>query len=77
MSFAAIFLPSTGITTAYTDETELNSALGIYLFTWFIITFLLLCVSLSLVALLPAPGVGACLPRAGMPDRCNDDTPDR
>ena len=45
MSFATIFLPSSGITAAYDSADELNSALGIYLFTWFIVTFLLLCVS--------------------------------
>ncbi|KAI0364895.1 FUN34 transmembrane protein [Pilatotrama ljubarskyi] len=41
MSFATIFLPGSGITAAYTSESELNSALGIYLFTWMIVTFLL------------------------------------
>lgn len=44
MSFATVFLPGSGITAAYTSEEELSSALGIYLFTWMIITFLLLCV---------------------------------
>ena len=45
MSFGTIFIPGSGILTAYGDATsELDSALGIYLFTWFIITFLLLCV---------------------------------
>ena len=42
MSFATIFIPGSGILDAYADPTELDSALGIYLFTWFIITFLLL-----------------------------------
>ena len=45
MSFGTIFIPGSGILTAYTEASELNSALGIYLWTWFIITFLLLCVS--------------------------------
>ena len=42
MSFGTIFIPGSGILTAYTEASELNSALGIYLWTWFIITFLLL-----------------------------------
>ncbi|KAJ2955797.1 hypothetical protein NUW54_g14713 [Trametes sanguinea] len=41
MSFATIFIPGSGVTAAYTSESELNSALGIYLFTWMIVTFLL------------------------------------
>ncbi|TBU39642.1 FUN34 transmembrane protein [Dichomitus squalens] len=46
MSFGTIFIPGSGILTAYTDINELNSALGIYLWTWFIVTFLLLVASL-------------------------------
>lgn len=42
MSFATLYIPGSGILTAYTSETELDSALGIYLITWFIITLLLL-----------------------------------
>ena len=43
MSFATIFLPGSGVIDAYgTNTDELNSALGIYLWTWFIVTFLLL-----------------------------------
>jgi hypothetical protein len=38
MSFATIFLPSSGILSAYTDIAELESALGIYLITWFMVT---------------------------------------
>jgi len=41
MSYAAIFVPSSGILAAYTDPTELASALGIYLLTWFILTFIM------------------------------------
>nr|VWO97489.1 Mixed-linked glucanase [Ganoderma boninense] len=52
MSFGTIFIPGSGVLDAYVtngvlDAAELNSALGIYLWTWFMITFLLLCVSLS------------------------------
>ena len=51
MSFGSIFIPGTGIIDAYTSADELNSALGIYLITWFMVTFLLLCVSsVSLVS---------------------------
>jgi len=43
MSYATILLPSTGIVAAYGDNlTELNNALGIYLVTWFMFTFLLM-----------------------------------
>jgi len=42
LSFAAIFIPSSGILDAYaTDPTELNNALGIYLMTWFCFTFIM------------------------------------
>ncbi|KAI0736035.1 GPR1/FUN34/yaaH family-domain-containing protein [Earliella scabrosa] len=46
MSYATIFLPNSGVLAAYTDSDELNSALGIWLFTWFIVTFLLLIATL-------------------------------
>ena len=44
MSFATIFVPNSGILAAFADvpESELDSALGIYLITWFVITLLLL-----------------------------------
>ena len=48
LSFGALYIPGSGILDAYTDPTagvpasELNSALGIYLITWFVVTFLLL-----------------------------------
>lgn len=42
MSYAILFIPGSGILTAYGDESELASALGIYLITWFVVTFLLL-----------------------------------
>lgn len=45
-SYATLFIPSSGILAAYTDPNELASALGIYLITWFIVTFLLLIASL-------------------------------
>ncbi|KAI0070006.1 hypothetical protein K474DRAFT_1687599 [Panus rudis PR-1116 ss-1] len=41
MSYAALFIPGSGILAAYESETELASALGIYLMTWFTLTFLL------------------------------------
>ncbi len=47
MSFGTVFLPGSGVIDAYgTNAEELDSALGIYLWTWFIVTFLLLCVPL-------------------------------
>jgi len=46
ISFACLYLPSMGIVDAFgTDDTELNSALGIYLITWFVFTFLMLVAS--------------------------------
>ena len=45
MSFAAINLPSTGIIAAYKSESELRSAIGIYLISWFMVTFFFLYVS--------------------------------
>lgn len=45
MSYAAIFIPSSGILAAYpTGSPELASAIGIYLCAWLIITVLFLCV---------------------------------
>ncbi|KAI0770937.1 FUN34 transmembrane protein [Trametes elegans] len=41
MSFGTIFIPGSGITAAYTNSEELDSALGIYLFAWMIVTALL------------------------------------
>ncbi|THH00350.1 hypothetical protein EW026_g2183 [Hermanssonia centrifuga] len=48
MSFATIYIPGSNITAAYANgpSAELDSALGIYLITWFAITFLLLIASL-------------------------------
>nr|GAT55820.1 Gpr1 family protein [Mycena chlorophos] len=46
ISFATIFWPGSGILTAYTDPNELNKALGIYLWSWFIVTSIFLIVSL-------------------------------
>ncbi|KAG2130708.1 Gpr1 family protein [Suillus clintonianus] len=43
MSYATILLPNSGIIAAYAGhEDELNQALGIYLITWFMFTFLLM-----------------------------------
>jgi len=41
MSYATILIPSSGILDAYADTGELNNALGIYLITWFMFTFML------------------------------------
>lgn len=38
MSYATIFIPASGIMDAYTDKTELASALGIYLIAWMMLT---------------------------------------
>jgi succinate-acetate transporter protein len=50
LSFATIFIPGSGILDAFTaadaPASEVNSALGIYLITWFIITLLLFIASL-------------------------------
>ena len=46
MSFATILIPGSGITAAYTGKPDqLRDAIGIYLITWFIVTFIFLCVS--------------------------------
>ena len=44
MAYATIFIPNSGILAAFADapESEVNSALGIYLMTWFVVTLLLL-----------------------------------
>ncbi|KAI0791848.1 GPR1/FUN34/yaaH family-domain-containing protein, partial [Abortiporus biennis] len=42
LSYAALFIPGSGILDAYADHGELASALGIYLITWAMVTFLLL-----------------------------------
>ena|ERR1700722_9527542 len=42
MSFATILIPGSGVAAAYTNTNEFHNALGIYLITWFIVTFLLL-----------------------------------
>jgi succinate-acetate transporter protein len=42
MSYATILLPGSGIVAKYTTESELESALGIYLMSWFIVTTLFL-----------------------------------
>ncbi|KAM5537504.1 hypothetical protein V8D89_008831 [Ganoderma adspersum] len=51
MSFGTVFIPGSGIIDSYItngvlNAAELDSALGIYLWTWFIVTFLLLIASL-------------------------------
>ncbi|KAF8873483.1 GPR1/FUN34/yaaH family-domain-containing protein [Infundibulicybe gibba] len=38
MSYATIFIPSSGIISAYSDPQELSNAIGIYLITWFMVT---------------------------------------
>ncbi|KAF7337226.1 Ammonia transport outward protein 2 [Mycena sanguinolenta] len=50
MSYATIFIPSSGILAAYPDPTELASALGIYLVAWLMVTifFLLAVVNRSI-----------------------------
>lgn len=47
MSFATIFIPGSGIAAAYKDPSEFESAIGIYLITWFIVTFMFLIASLK------------------------------
>jgi len=42
MSYATILIPGSGVLAAYTNPDELDSALGIYLITWFMVTFFLL-----------------------------------
>ncbi|KAF9231738.1 Gpr1 family protein [Melanogaster broomeanus] len=56
MSYATILIPGSGVVTAYTSEHELSQALGIYLITWFVLTFMLFLAALrrnvSFIALL-------------------------
>ena len=43
MSYATILIPSSGIIDAYAKAPEeLSNALGIYLITWFMFTFMML-----------------------------------
>ena len=42
MSYATILIPGSGVLSAFKDSSELESALGIYLVAWFMVTFLLL-----------------------------------
>jgi succinate-acetate transporter protein len=42
LSYATILIPGSGILTAYASEDELSQALGIYLITWFVLTFMFL-----------------------------------
>ncbi|KAI9567917.1 Gpr1 family protein [Boletus coccyginus] len=46
MSYATILIPGSGVLSAYTSAHELDQALGIYLITWFILTFMFLIGSL-------------------------------
>jgi len=47
MSFATLYIPGSGILAAYTDKPEeLDSALAIYLITWFMFTFFMFIASL-------------------------------
>jgi len=45
MSYATILIPGSGVLASFTSASELESALGIYLIAWFIVTFLLLVAS--------------------------------
>ncbi|KIK78370.1 hypothetical protein PAXRUDRAFT_834593 [Paxillus rubicundulus Ve08.2h10] len=42
MSYATILIPGSGIGAAYTTQDEFEQAIGIYLITWFMLTFMLL-----------------------------------
>ena len=43
MSYAAIFIPGSGILAAYGDNTqELSDAVGLYLVVWFMFTVMLM-----------------------------------
>jgi succinate-acetate transporter protein len=46
LSYALLLIPGTGILSAYALDSELRSALGIYLVTWGLVTFFLLFASL-------------------------------
>ncbi|KAJ7167983.1 GPR1/FUN34/yaaH family-domain-containing protein [Mycena filopes] len=69
MSYATIFIPSSGIIAAYDDPAELGNALGIYLVSWLMVTlFFLLAVSrrnIAFTVLLSSLSVAfACLAAA-------------
>ncbi|KAH7890313.1 Gpr1 family protein [Phlebopus sp. FC_14] len=42
MSYATILIPGSGVSAAYSSEDEFHQAIGIYLITWFVLTFMLL-----------------------------------
>jgi succinate-acetate transporter protein len=42
MSLGTIYIPASGIMTAYADPSELAGAIGIYLITWAMVTFFFL-----------------------------------
>lgn len=42
MSYATILIPGSGVVSAYTSADEFSQAIGIYLITWFILTFMFL-----------------------------------
>jgi len=46
MSYATILIPGSGVISAYTSTSEFSQAVGIYLITWFILTFMFLIGSL-------------------------------
>jgi succinate-acetate transporter protein len=46
MSYAMIQVPGSGILAAYSSKAELRSALGIYLISWFMVTFFFLLATL-------------------------------
>ncbi|EIN03478.1 hypothetical protein PUNSTDRAFT_56213 [Punctularia strigosozonata HHB-11173 SS5] len=49
LSYASIFIPSTGILAAYADvPDQLHNALGLFIITWFIFTILMLIAALRL-----------------------------
>jgi len=41
LSYATILIPGSGVLSAFSSPSELDSAIGIYLITWFIVTFFL------------------------------------
>jgi len=47
LSFATLYIPGSGILDAYKDPSELDSALAIYLITWFMFTFFMFIASLK------------------------------
>ncbi|RSH95342.1 hypothetical protein EHS25_000429 [Saitozyma podzolica] len=47
LSFATLYIPQFEVTAAYTSASELDSAIGIYLCAWGIVTFLFLIASLK------------------------------